>query len=284
MIIANPLYDTAFKGVIGNEKVAAMLIATLLGKKVVSIETRPTERPKPQKEDDKRPSCVRLDYVVVIMDSNGNTQKLIIEMQKASGADTIYRFREYLALAGYGKQEKEEENLLPIITIYFLGFELKNVHTPCLSVSRQYIDMMTNTVLHAKEKFVELLTHDTIIVQAPRINTVGEPKTDLERLLSIFEQKNFTNIDESTIDYQYPFEDNEGIKGIVDILHFIGTDPQRRKELENEAYWKRYDDLTAGELMRAQDENKELKNELADKDAELEKLRLQIAEFQAKPT
>ena len=137
MIIANPIFDTAFKGLISNIEAAKVLIGTLLGKEVFEIEPRITEHLRPMEDDDKRPRCLRLDYMAVIEGENGKRQKILIEVQKATGVEVISRFREYLALAGYGKQEKKEENELPVVTIYFLGFKLErqnSVPKSCASI------------------------------------------------------------------------------------------------------------------------------------------------------
>jgi predicted transposase/invertase (TIGR01784 family) len=256
LIIANPLYDTAFKGLIKDPDVAKALIGTLLGVKVLDVQSNVTEYNKPMTKDDKFPKYLRLDYCAVIKNKDGKEHKILIEIQKASGADDILRFREYLAVAGYmpDKETKEKEKSpLPIVTIYFLGFELKNVMTPCLKVARQYVDMLENKVLETREKFVELLTHDSFIIQAPRIKTDENPKTELEKILSVFEQNHFADNKETTINYPYPINDNY-VKKMVDILHYIGTDPEERKKMDNEAYWQRYEDCTSGRLLRMQEE------------------------------
>ena len=261
MIIANPLYDTAFKGLISDHDVAKTLIGTLLETEVLKVEPRITEHIKPMKEDDLRPKCLRLDYAAIIRNEKGEEQKILIEVQKASGADNILRFREYLAVAGYMKKE-EEENPLPIVTIYFLGFKLENVPTPCLKVARQYVDMLENKVLEAKEKFVELLTHDSFVIQTHRINTIENPKTELEKILSVFEQRNFVDGKETAIDYKYPVEEGS-VKKMIKILQYIYTDPEERKKMDEEAYWNFHDENTVGKLLKAQ-------KELEEKDKKLE--------------
>jgi hypothetical protein len=132
--------------------------------------------------------------------------------------------------------------------------------------------MLDGKVLNTKEKFVELLTHNSVIVQTPWINTASEPKTELEKLLSVFEQKNFLDDDQSTINYNYSYSD-DWLKKMIDVLHYISSDPERRAELDNEAYWHREFENTTGRLLKMEDENKELKNALADKDVEIERLK-----------
>jgi len=278
MIIANPLYDTAFKRLISDLDVARSLLSVLLQKEVLMVDPRVTEHLKPMTADDPRPRCLRVDYVATIRDEKGGEQKTLIEVQKATGAEDTLRFREYLAVAGYMPKDKEEAPI-PIVTIYFLGFTLKNITTPCLKVERQYVDMLEDKVLEAKEKFVELLTHDSIIIQTPRINTGEGPKTELEKLLSIFEQKNFVDLlGESTINYKYPIDDDY-IKKMVDILHYIGTDPEERAKLDNEAYWNRHEENTTGRLLKMEEENTALRQRNTDTVKNLKRLGIPTAQI-----
>jgi hypothetical protein len=266
MIIANPLFDTAFKGLARDPEVAKAIIETLLETEVVDIHLEPTEYNKPMGEDDKFPKYLRVDYLAVITTKGGSPHQVLIEVQKASGADDLMRLRYYLATAGYRPKPGEKKNdLLPIVTIYFLGFPLKNVDTPCLKVSRQYVDMIKNEVLETKEQFVELLTHDSYVIQIPRINIGGAPRTKLERILSVFER---SDSPAQTIDYTYPIEEAFQ-KKMVDILLYISADPEERKKMENEAYWNRYDDCTAGELIRMQDKLVQKDGEIAQKNGEI---------------
>jgi hypothetical protein len=86
----------------------------------------------------------------------------------------------------------------------------------------------------------------------------------------MFEQKNFADDQKETINYRYPLDDN-AVKKMADVLHYIGTDPDERKLLDEEAYWKRYDYHTVGALMRKDDE-------LAKKDRELTEAKQQTEE------
>jgi hypothetical protein len=275
MLIANPLYDTAFKELVRDPDVAKAIIGTLLGTEVLEIDLNVTERNRPMAENDKFPRSIRLDYCATILNEAGEKQQILIEIQKTTGADNILRFREYLAVAGY-MPKPEENHPLPIITIYFLGFKLENVPTPCLKVARQYVDMLENKVLETKERFIELLTHDSFIIQTPRIKTGENPKTKLEKILSVFEQKDFaSDVNYSTINYKYPVDDDY-LKKMVNILHYIGTDPGERKKLDNEAYWLRYEACNSGLVLELQDKLAEQTAAIAEKDALIEKLMAQV--------
>lgn len=264
MLIANPLFDTAFKQLVRDLEIAKTLIETLLEVEVTDIAVTESEHNKPMEPGDIRPRFLRVDYCAQIKDKHGETRKILIEMQKGSGAENIKRFREYLAIAGY-LPKADEKSPVPVVTVYFLGFKLNNVETPCLKVARQYVDMLNNAVLETKEKFVELLTHDSYIIQAPRIDMTGEPRTRLESILSIFEQKNFVDYKKDAINYKYTINDS-AVKRMLDVLHYVGTDPDERKILDEEAYWERYDDSTAGELVRKDEELAEKDRKLDEKD------------------
>lgn len=173
------------------------------------------------------------------------------------------RFGRYLA-----EQYKNEDlvngkkTILPITTIYILGFKLPEVVTPCLKVERNYRDLIENKVIISKSDFIEKLTHclprffgDSFIVQVDRIS--DKYQTKLDKLLSIFEQRNF--VDDTKIIKEFKHEiDTDDMKLATDILHYAGTEPEERKkiEIEQEA-WR-----TVNAMF--EDNAKELLEELAE--------------------
>jgi len=134
---------------------------------------------------------------------------------------------------------------LPITSIYVLGFSLPGLETACLRIGRGYYDLIEEREIAASVKFVESLTHDCYIVQTPLIT--GRLKTRLDMLLSVFEQKNFTDKSQADKRYDYPISD-EGVKEMTDILHYISTDPEARKALDDERYYREYLQETFGDL------------------------------------
>jgi len=109
MIIANPLYDTAFKKIVSDPEIATAMIETLLETKVVDIALTPTELIKTMTAEDKELKFLRVDYCATIRNKDGEEQKILIEMQKGSGSENILRFREYLAVAGYMPKKDEKK-------------------------------------------------------------------------------------------------------------------------------------------------------------------------------
>jgi hypothetical protein len=244
MIIANPIYDTVFKRLMENERVARFFIGTLLDKEIASVRMLPQELTR--HDDTYGVAVFRLDFVATIRTADGKHQKVLIEVQKAKHETDLMRFRGYL-----GEQYKKEEDVngvkmaLPITTIYILGFKLPEITTACVKVGRGYYDLINNVPLTAHSPFIEKLTHDSYIVQVNRIT--GRYQTRLDKLLSIFEQSCF--IDEKETIKQYPHEpDDAEVKVITDLLYHMGADPANRKDLDDEVEARR----TLDEMFGAQ--------------------------------
>ncbi len=230
MVIANPIYDVVFKRMMENEKVAKFFIGTLLEQTIETVVVKPQEFTYTDRLAGL--SVFRLDFIATIKTESGELKKVLIEIQKAKNQIDLMRFRNYL-----GEQYKKEDShndekiILPITTIYILGFKIAEIETPCLKVERNYKDLVNKTNLKTKSDFVEKLTHDSFIVQVDRIT--DRFQTRLDKLLSVFEQTNF--VENTKIIKEYMHEtDVEEVKIITDILHHSGTNPKERKQIEDE--------------------------------------------------
>jgi hypothetical protein len=246
MIIANPIYDVVFKRLMENEKAAKFFIGTLLEQDVLSVQVQPQEytykgeletaKGVMQAEERIRERfsiwVYRLDFVATVRTQTGEYKKILIEIQKAKNPIDLMRFRNYLA-EQYKREDKvnNEKVVLPITTIYILGFTLPDIESSCISVKRDYIDLIAKTKLPQKSEFVEKLTHDSFVIQVQRIT--DRYQTRLDKLLSIFEQRHFTDEKEITKDFTH-LPDLDEVKNITDILHYVGTDPKERKQIEME--------------------------------------------------
>jgi len=270
MVIANPMYDVVFKRLMEDNRIAKFFIGTLLEQIIESVEVKPQEFT--YTNDLPMLAIFRLDFVATIRTESGEIKKILIEIQKAKNWFDLMRFRNYLG-EQYKKKDliDDRKTVLPITTIYILGFKLPEIETACLKVDRIYRDLVNRKVITARSDFAEKLTHDCFIVQVDRIT--DRYQTRLDKLLSIFEQTNF--IDDAKITKEFKHEtDLEEVKIITDILHYTGTDPVEKKkiEIEQEA-WRTVDAYTddlrekAERLMR---ENERQKQELATKEQQNE--------------
>jgi hypothetical protein len=248
MLIANPIYDVVFKRLMENDQVAKFFLATLLGQEVVAVAVKPQEytyQGEFEANDPQQYAIIeerikqrysiwvyRLDFIATIKTADGTYKKVLIEIQKAKNEVDVMRFRNYLA-EQYKKKDKQADDslVLPITTIYILGFKLPDIESPCIQVARTYIDLIHNTPLPHKSPFIEQLTHDCFVVQVARIT--HRYQTRLDKLLSVFEQRYFTDDKEITKDYTHQ-PDVAELKLMTDILHYVGTNPQERKHIEVE--------------------------------------------------
>jgi hypothetical protein len=184
------------------------------------------------------------------------------------------RFRNYL-VEQYKKEDtqNEEKVVLPITTIYILGFKLPEIFTPCIKVERNYKDLINKTTLEAKSDFVEKLTHDSYVVQVERIT--NRYATKLDKLLSVFEQTNF--VDEKKIIKEFNHTpDIEEVQIMTDILHHSGTNSEEKKKIETEQEaWRSVNAIF-------ENERKEFVKALNEKDRALNELKKQMKELQRK--
>jgi hypothetical protein len=188
MIIANPIYDVVFKYLLEDIEIARELLSTILGEEVVSLTLKPQETTT--ENTAASVSILRFDFKAVIKTKSGELKKVLIELQKAKQVFDVMRFRRYLGdnykkedvvLADTGTPKKVP---LPIVTIYFLGFPLDNIKNAVVKINREYRDVITQEVLDVKEDFVELLTHDSYLIQLKLL--AGKSKTKLEKVLQVF--------------------------------------------------------------------------------------------------
>ena len=272
MIIANPIYDTVFKRMMENERVAKFFIGTLLEEQIETVEVKPQEFT--YTDELAGLAVFRLDFIATIKTENGDYKKILIEIQKAKNHIDLMRFRRYLG-EQYKKEDKlnDDNNALPITTIYILGFKLPEIESACIKVERNYRDLVDKKIIDKKSDFVEKLTHDSFIVQVDRIT--NRYQTSLDKLLSVFEQNNFLDENKITKKFEHP-TDTEEVKILTDILHHTGTNPEDRRkiEIEQEA-WR-----TVNAVFK--DKEKELLKKLEEKDKVLEEKDKLIEELMKK--
>jgi hypothetical protein len=268
VIIANPIYDTVFKRMMENERVAKFFIGTLLEQEIESVEVKPQEFT--YIDELAGLAVFRLDFIATLRTEKGELKKVLIEIQKAKNQIDLMRFRRYLG-EQYKKEDKinNENYALPITTIYILGFKLPEIETACIKVERNYKDLVNKKIIDKKSDFVEKLTHDSFIVQVDRIT--NRYQTSLDKLLSVFEQNNFVDDNKITKEFQHP-TDTEDLKILTDILHHTGINPEERKqiEIEQEA-WRSVNAMF-------EDKERELLNKLKEKDKIIEELMRKLNE------
>jgi hypothetical protein len=198
MQIANPIYDVVFKYMMEDAKVAKILISSIISEEIEELKFRPQEfTTEIEKESiSNKPGILtvyRIDFTASIKTKEG-LKNVIIEIQKAKFATDIMRFRRYL-----GEQYANSDNTqtitvnniprksgIPVISIYFLGHQLDHTEAGVVGVKRCYTDLITGKPIKTRESFIESLTHDSYIIQIPKLTQ--KRRNELEILLSVFDQ------------------------------------------------------------------------------------------------
>jgi len=236
MIIANPIYDVVFKYLLEDIEIARELLSMILGEEIISIEIKPQETAA--ELTGSNINILRFDFKAVIKTNTGEFKKTLIELQKAKQLLDVMRFRRYLA-DNYKKEDEIltekgelEKRPLPIITIYFLGFPLDNIHRSVVKINRAYWDVITQEVLDVKEDFVELLTHDSYLIQVRLL--AGKSRTQLERVLQVFSPEYLTD-DEHQLDFKGDVSEPLVRKMVDRLGRAIASEEMRnRMDLEDE--------------------------------------------------
>jgi hypothetical protein len=290
VIIANPIYDVVFKYLMANLDVAKGVISTIIDEEITALDFKSQEHVHKLKKTDlkkiktgehidvKELTYFHLDFIAKIKMKTGEYKNVLIELQKSNLPPDIMRFRRYLG-EQYKKEdevEDEEGNVsregLPIITIYFLGYKISETLPGVIKVNRDYIDVLGGgKKIEERSYFIECLTHDSYVIQIPLLHV--EMKTELERVLSVFQQENFINSTFHLKRYEYDVS-SELVKLILKQLQKAAGDSELHKQIEEEENALHEFEATQRALMK---ELERKKKELANKDKELDQHKKDLA-------
>jgi hypothetical protein len=185
MNIANPIYDIVFKYLMEDERIARTILSALLKVDVIAVEVRPHEY-----SDDNRDtlSVFRIDFGATVRNADGTQKLILIELQKTWLETETLRFRQYLGVHySNPKNMQNKGHALPMVAVYLLGHKVGDIEEPVLYVNHQSFDYNDNPVTKGlPDPFVDSLTHNSIIVQIPRLR--GRINNRLDMVLSFFDQ------------------------------------------------------------------------------------------------
>jgi predicted transposase/invertase (TIGR01784 family) len=234
MRIVNPLYDTAFKYLMQNEKFARKVLSVILDVEVEEVHVSQQETVYP---DEKRHlTLFRLDFKALIKEPDGTKKTILIELQKSKYKTDIQRFRHYLGSAYMDKPRKDivtEEQakyngIYPIVTIYILGYNLDELPYMAVTVNREVTDASTKQKIEVKSFFIEHLTHKSHILQVRRLPE--QRRTRLENFMVLFNQAWVTET-KSILDLE---ELPKEFEDLANYLHGPVADAQFLRNLDAE--------------------------------------------------
>ena len=274
--IANPIYDTVFKYMLEDDRVARILLSALLKKEVVGVQLRPYEYSNVNRE---ALSLFRIDFGARVLDEDGKERLMLVEIQKTWLETETLRFRQYLG-AQYGLKsnidtEGERKGFAPpMVAVYILGHTIGQIEPPVLYVRHRYLDYDGVEVeQHVPDKFVESLTHDCIFVQLPKLS--GRMANRLERVMSVFDQTQRDTDNRQFMHIEDNFYDgDDDMECVVRRLQMAAADYNVRMDMNVEDEF----------FIAIENRDYELKQRdkiLAEKDAQISEKDAQISEKDA---
>lgn len=276
--IANPIYDSVFKYLMEDERIAKTLLSALLKKEVVAVEMRRNEYTNGVRDNI---SMFRIDFGVHVKEADGTIHLVLIELQKTWLETETLRFRQYLGAQYSNPENVPSENnkdgyAIPMVAIYLLGHRVGDINVPVLYVKHKAYDYDGNVVTDGiPDPFVESLIHDSIIVQIPLLH--GQVNNRLEKVLSVFDQSQKNGSDRHVLNVNdTPFNDDEDMQYLLRRLLMAAANTQLRQEMNVEdEYFKALEDRDTA-LMMKDKKLAEQAEQLEQNKAELEQNKAQL--------
>ena len=276
MQIANPIYDIVFKYLMEDERIARTILSALLKVDVIAVEVRPHEY-----SDDNRDtlSVFRIDFGATIRDRDGQERLILIELQKTWLETETLRFRQYLGVHySNPKNMSDGSTALPMVAVYLLGHKVGDIEEPVLYVNHQSRDYDDNIVTKGlPNAFIDSLTHDSIIVQIPRLH--GRINNRLDMVLSIFDQSHrdandgrLLRIDDEA------YRDDADMERILHRLSMAAADSDMRHKMNVEDEYFSAIEKRDTEILVRDHKIAEQKTQLAEQKTQLAEQKTQLAE------
>ena len=283
--IANPIYDSVFKYLMEDERIAKTLLSALLKKEVVAVEMRRNEYTNGVRENI---SKYRIDFGAHVKEPDGTIRLVLIELQKTWLETETLRFRQYLGAQYSNPENVPSENnkdgyAIPMVAIYLLGHRVGDINVPVLYVKHKAYDYDGNVVTDGiPDPFVESLIHDSIIVQIPLLH--GQVNNRLEKVLSVFDQSQKNGSDRHVLNVNdTPFDDDDDMQYLLRRLLMAAANAQLRQEMNVEdEYFKALEDRDTALMMKDKklaeqaEQLEQNKAELEQNKAELEQNKAQL--------
>ena len=149
-----------------------------------------------------------LDFTATIELPDGTEELIMIELQKASEPDDIFRFKRYISKNFKRKTQveiidpetrsvKTVDQPIRLIPIFILNFRIeKEINDLLVKTNRTKMGVFKNKELKGYNEFIDHLSYDIWVVQLPNLSKIKEEeymqddyKQKLYALLKLFDQK-----------------------------------------------------------------------------------------------
>ena len=278
--VANPIYDSVFKFLMEDERIAKTILSALLKKEVLSVEIRRHEHTNTTRDT---LSMFRIDFAAKIRERDGKERLILIELQKTWLETETLRFRQYLGAQYLTAEniEKEGENegyAAPMVAIYLLGHRVGKVDKPVVYVKHNAYDYEGKVLQGAMEDpFIGSLVHDSIIVQIPLLH--GQINNHLDKVLSVFDQSYRDKLNRQVIALDETiYEGDDDMMYLLRRLTAATANAELRMDMNVEDEYFSAIEHRDTELMVKTQKLEELDKKLAEKDNQLTEKDNQITE------
>ena len=282
MIVANPIYDIVFKYLMEDERIARTILSALLKKDIVKVEIRPHKYANVQRD---AISVFRIDFGATVREADGKEHLILIELQKTWLETETLRFRQYLGVQYQSKNnmtgDGKDAHALPMVAVYLLGHKVGDIEEPVLYVQHQSFDYNGNVVTKGlPDPFVDSLTHNSIIVQIPRLH--GQINNRLDKVLSIFDQTRTNKYNSQILRLDdHLYENDEEMKPILHRLLMAAADADVRMDMNVEDEYYSAIESRDTEIMINTKKIAEQRARIKEKDKQLEEKDAQLEEREA---
>ena len=278
LYIANPIYDSVFKYLMADERIARTILSALLKMNITKIEMRAHEYPNIQRES---LSVFRLDFSATVREDDGSTHIVLIELQKTWLETETLRFRQYLGVQYQSPANMSDDGYgVPMIAVYLLGHRVGDIEEPVIYVHNEVRNSDGQVVEKGiPDPFVSSLTHESVIVQIPLLR--GQVNTKLDRVLSIFDQTRKADVPgtEHTLCIDEGiYSDDADMGRILHRLLAAASEPSIRQEMNVEDEYFSVIEKRDTEILIKDRQIAENKVKLAEQDKQLAEQDKQLAE------
>lgn len=280
--VANPIYDSVFKYLMEDERIAKTLLSALLKKEVLSVTVRPHEYSNTTRDT---LSMFRIDFSATVLEADGSQRVMTIELQKTWLNTETLRFRQYLGLQynnkGNIRKDSAKGFAYPLVAVYLLGHRVGDINEPVVYVNHKVYDYDGREVQGGTgNQFVESLTHNSIIVQIPLLH--GQVNNRLEKVLSVFDQTRMSadNTQTLAID-ENQYADDSDMMYLLHRLTAAAASAEIRQDMnvEDEYYQAIEDRDTA--LMLSEEKVKKQEKQINEQTKQLDEQAQQLNEKNA---
>ena len=278
--VANPIYDSVFKYLMEDERIARTVLSALLKKEVAEVQIRRNEYTNGYRDNI---SMFRIDFGARVRQDDGSLRLILIELQKTWLDTETLRFRQYLGAQYANKENMVQEELrppygIPMVAVYILGHRVGNINVPVLYVNHKSYDYEGHEVTEGlPDPFVDSLVHDSIIVQIPLLH--GQINNRLEKVLSVFDQTNKEKDNRQVVELDDAnYEDDADMQYILRRLFKASSDAKLRQDMnvEDEFFQAIEDRDTA--IMSRDKAIKEKDEQISQKDEQISQKDEQISQ------